>query len=594
MRCILVLIALALMGCGASDTVSLASEGTPLRLSRVVLYQNGLAHFERRGVSEEGVVDLRVPSSQVNDVLRSLTVVDGRRAAITGVRMLPAAENEDVTLRIGLATEGARDLRITYVTELPGFRPTYRVVVGDDRRVHVQGLAVVDNPTSEAWEDVALTLSTEVPLSFRFDLREGRHSFRPQFGSDGRLIQEAMPQLANAYVPPEGDHNPQGNVINFAYGLAQRSQPSGMSRAGVVVGEAPEPQQPEQPRPQQAQQEAEGSAATNALMAFEQRPEAAEGVFGSVDGFDLGRGESGLVPFVDRPTQGELAIVYKPAPNGTLSQLHPYRAVLFRNPSDAPLITGPVAIYAGERFVGDGVTGSVPARAHTFVPYAIERSISVRQSTEQAEDEVRATELVGGLLTVELRSVHRTRFALSATTEIAGRVFVFAPRLEGYEPRDLPRGSIRTPQGYYLEAPIGEDGTATIEFDLFRRRTTRVNIASDPDHNYVSALLTLLDQNEHVGRLRAIADRLVAIEEELATIAEDMDVEEGALQQRRDALDALRGVTSGGAVRARLAQAVAQGVAHIDALTGRSSELHGEQITLEQEWYGTLRALTVR
>lgn len=580
----LLVIVLFMSGCGANDTVSLASEGTPLRLSSVVLYQNGLAHFERRGVSEAGVVDLRVPSAQVNDVLRSLTVVDGRRAAITGVRLLPAEQGDDVTLRIGLATQGARDLRITYVTELPGFRPTYRVVVGDDRRVHVQGLAVVDNPTSEAWENVALTLSTEVPLSFRFDLREGRHAFRPQFGADGRLIRDEPVQVANVYVP-QNEANPQGSTINFAYGLAQRDQPTGTSRAGTMVGE--NPIEPQQPAP-------DGSPAMNALLAFEQRPEADEGVFGSVDGFDLGRNESGLVPFVDRRTQGELAIVYKPSPGGALSQTHPYRAVLFRNPTDAPLITGPVAIYAGERFVGDGVTGSVPARAHTFVPYAIERSVAVQQSTEQTEDEVHATELVGGLLTVELRAVHRTRFAIQSTTRIGERVFVFAPRVEGYEPRDLPRGSIRTPQGYYLEARLGEDGTSELVFDLFRRSSAEVNIAADPDHDYVSALLALLGQSEHVVRLRAIADRLVSIEETLETIAEDLRVERGALDERRQAVEALRAVAGGGAVRTRLAQAIAQGVAHIDALTRRSSALHGEQITLEQEWYGTLRALTVR
>ena len=42
-------IALTLTGCaGMRDTVQLASD-EPLRLSRIVLYENGLAHFERRG-----------------------------------------------------------------------------------------------------------------------------------------------------------------------------------------------------------------------------------------------------------------------------------------------------------------------------------------------------------------------------------------------------------------------------------------------------------------------------------------------------------------------------------------------------------------
>lgn len=578
-------------GCGSMrDTVTLESPGAPLRLSRVVLYQNGLAHFERRGRADSGTIDLLVPAAQVDDVLRTLTVVDGADAAITGVRMLPAQRDDDVTLRVGLATGGARDLRITYVTELPGFRPTYRLVVGDDGHVHVQGLAVVDNPTSEPWHDVGLTLSTEVPLSFRFDVREGRHAFRPRFGPDGHLVQEASVENPSAAIAMNAIPLSNGlSDVNVAYGMAQRDQPEMSNRAGNMIQRtvndvpAPNPSPPASANP----------SASNALLAFEQRPEESGGVFGSVSGFDLGRGESGLVPFVDRSTDGELALLFKPSPGGALSRTHPYRAVLFRNPTRAPLLTGPVAIYAGDRFVGDGVTGTVAARAHAFVPYALERSVTVQDTVEQTEDEVRATGLAGGVLSVELRSVHRHRFAITTTLPVHERIFVFAPAMEGFEPRALPEGAIRTSQGYFLPVHLDDDRTATVTFDLLRRATTRVNIAADPDHTYVPALLLLLQESPDVARLREITDRLTAIDEELSTLDEDLRVERGALDERRSALDALRTVSSGGAIRQQLAQAVAQGVGRIDALTRRSSELHAEQISLEQEWYGRLRALTV-
>lgn len=582
MRRSILLALVALAGCGAvRDTVTLATPGEPLRLSRVVLYQNGLAHFERRGRADGSTVDLRVPAAQVDDVLRTLTVVDGADATITGVRMLPADRDEDVILRVGLTSSGARDLRITYVTELPGFRPTYRLVVGDDRRVHVQGLAVVDNPTSEAWQDVALTLSTEVPLSFRFDVRDARRPHRPRFGPDGRLVHEEVeeaPEPRRANGPSE---------VNYAYGLAQQDQPEMSTRAGRMVREANVRAPSEPPPPAQA------PASTNALLAFEQRPEEEGGVFGSTEGFDLGRGESGLVPFVDTRTDGELALVFKPSPGGALSEAHPYRAVLFRNPTDAPLLTGPVAIYAGQRFVGDGVTGTVAGRAHAFVPYALERSVDVTQTVERAEAEVRATGLAGGVLEVELQSVHRVRFAVSSTRPIDRPLYVFAPAVEGFDPRALTPGTIRTPQGFFLPVTLGADGTATVTFDQLRRATARVNIASEPDHPYVAALLLLLQDDPTVTRLRAIVDRRTVVRRELGTLEEDLRVERAALEERRSALEALRQVASGGAVRSRLTQSVSQGVGRIDALARRASELHAEQISLDQEWYGLLRALTL-
>ena len=630
---------LLLAGCGAvRDTVSFAAPGEPLRLSRVVLYQNGLAHFERRGRADQGTVDLLVPAAQVDDVLRTLTVVDGAGAAttrvaprrdgvsapavggdeaapaqvpshrhsasllITGVRMLPAQSGDDVRLQVGLAAEGARDLRISYVTELPGFRPTYRLVVGEQGRVHVQALAVVDNPTSEPWQDVALTLSTEVPLSFRFDVREARTASRPRFGADGRLVREpAAPALGSLAAGPPSEldmANGPPSEVNMAYGMAQRGQPEMSTRAGRMVrnrvtNRPPPIPPPLIPPPPSAPPQGRPTDASSALLAFEDRASEEGGVFGSVEGFDLGRGESGLVPFVDGSTEGELALLYKPAPGGALSRTHPYRAVLFRNPSEAPLLTGPVAIYAGERFVGDGVTGTIAARAHAFVPFAIERSVAVEESVEETEAEIRATGLAGGVLEVELQSVHRRRFAVTSTRAGEARIFVFAPALEGFEPRRLPSGSIATPQGYFLPVAVDEQGAGAVVFDLLRRTRSRVNIAADPDHAYVSALLLLLGDDPMVERLRAIADRLTAVEEELETVGEDLRVEYEALEERRATLDALRNVASGGAIRRRLGQAVAQGVGRVDALAGRSSELSAERIALRQEWYGLLRALTV-
>lgn len=564
------------------STVRLAS-AAPLHLSRVVLYENGIAHYERTGQAEADAVDLVVPESQADDVLRSLTVVDGGAAAITGVRILPAAAEGDVTLRVGLAAEGARDLRVTYVTETPAWRPTYRLVVEDGGHVHVQGLAVIDNPTSEDWSDVALTLSTEVPLSFRFDLREARTSYRPRFGSDGHLVrdEEALPPPSVLDVPALGP-----SEVNVAYALAQRSQPEMSTRAGTRVG-APVASGDGTP------DTGDDDSSRSALLAFEDRPEAEGGIFGSVEGFDLGRGESGLVPFVDASTEGSLAVVFKPSPGGALSQEHPYRAVLFQSPADAALLTGPVTIYAGDRFVGDGVTGAIAAHAHAFVPYAIERSVRVEACTEDAEDEIRATALAGGVLTVELRSVHRERVVMTASTAIDVPAYAFVAALPGHEPRTLPEGAIATGQGWFLPVTLGEDGRGEVSLDLVRRTTTQVNLAATPGHPYVSALLAWLPASAETARLREIADRLVSIHHELETTSEDLAVERSALDERRSALEALAGIGSGAAVRARLAASVATGVAHVDALASREALLRAETIGLGEEWYALLRGLTV-
>jgi hypothetical protein len=47
-----------------------------LDVRRVVLYQNGVGYFERRGTVKGDSVRLRIRPHQIADVLKSLTVVD--------------------------------------------------------------------------------------------------------------------------------------------------------------------------------------------------------------------------------------------------------------------------------------------------------------------------------------------------------------------------------------------------------------------------------------------------------------------------------------------------------------------------------------
>jgi hypothetical protein len=49
---------------------------SPLALNRVVLYRNGIGYFERQGTVEGNLLTLKVRKDQVNDLLKSLTVVD--------------------------------------------------------------------------------------------------------------------------------------------------------------------------------------------------------------------------------------------------------------------------------------------------------------------------------------------------------------------------------------------------------------------------------------------------------------------------------------------------------------------------------------
>src|SRR3990170_4159671 len=72
--------------------VAAAEEAVPLPVRKVVLYKNGMGYFEHLGeVREAQSVEIVLPASQLNDVLKSLTVIDLGRGQVAGVTYDSAA-----------------------------------------------------------------------------------------------------------------------------------------------------------------------------------------------------------------------------------------------------------------------------------------------------------------------------------------------------------------------------------------------------------------------------------------------------------------------------------------------------------------------
>jgi hypothetical protein len=92
----------------------------------------------------------------------------------TSVRVLEKDVNEEVGKYLGLiastrdqdvrrmtistAGDGERDLLVSYISEVPVWKSTYRIVVPKDGKPLLQGWAIVDNTVGEDWKNVELSL----------------------------------------------------------------------------------------------------------------------------------------------------------------------------------------------------------------------------------------------------------------------------------------------------------------------------------------------------------------------------------------------------------------------------------------------------
>ena len=271
----------------ARASTSDASEKLPVR--RVVLYKNGVGYFEHLGqVSGNQDVHIDFTSAQLNDVLKSLTVLDLSGGRITGVDynseaplarrlatlrlalgekptqseflgalrgatievrsgnsgpitgkllsverrtrsnttftvetdeislitdsgevrsvdlnpatsvrildrdlqievgkylgLVAAARDQDVR-RMSISTTGAgeRNLYVSYISEVPIWKTTYRIVLSNkaEKKPLLQGWAIIDNTVGEDWNNVELSLVAGAPHSFIQQLSEPYYGRRP-------------------------------------------------------------------------------------------------------------------------------------------------------------------------------------------------------------------------------------------------------------------------------------------------------------------------------------------------------------------------------------------------------------------------------
>ena len=77
---------LALAGCNVDRAAYPTADGG-LALTRVVLYRNGIGYFERVGEVDGDVLSIKVRKDQVNDLLKSLTVVEAEGGKAVSISM---------------------------------------------------------------------------------------------------------------------------------------------------------------------------------------------------------------------------------------------------------------------------------------------------------------------------------------------------------------------------------------------------------------------------------------------------------------------------------------------------------------------------
>jgi len=602
-----------------------------LKVSRAVLYQNGIGYFERQGKVKGDQIKLRILPDQIADVLKSLTVVDlnsgravnvalpvektqhrrlaalppqvrqgggmmaiaqafrgaqarvGARGSsgagrIVGVesfggenaewrlailrddgtlqsfdmKQVHTLQIKDRTLEVGLrkaldvaldegswkpvelvvhlAGESPHDLLVSYVVEMPTWKPAYRVVLGKEGREGLlQGWAVVDNVSGEDWDKVQLALTAGTPLTFTYDLYRPRYVRRPDLSPPEEAMAEAPPPPTGGAAPVEEQLEEKAKEeaapVTEAErrdrwagkkGKRKRRGPARVSRPPAPKTSADYDGEPEAPPPPPRM--------TNELLEKSFTALVSGTRIGSLFRYDIEKPvtikdrQSALVSILNKKVPAEDVLLYRM----DTAKTSPYRTVRLTNTTGYIIEQGPVSIFKEGSFMGEAVGGQVEAGTSTFIPYSVDARVVVALEDRTAEEGARLLKIYNGKIVCEVKQVATHKYTIHNRSGEEATLYVQRRHRTGWKLTQPTEGLLVEKEHYFVPIKLASKGKTEVEVKEETPVRRWVGISSqlareaialylqDPgaDVKARGALKEALDLQDQIGTLDRELERL--------------------------------------------------------------------------------------
>jgi len=574
-----------------------------LPVTRVVLYRNGVGYFERAGEFNAGELEFEVRNRDVGDFLSSLTAVERDGGAVTSVSFSipdPASESVDwasagtreeiqarqmaqrlsqaqaeedeqdelVGVTIRFDEDTSHDVMVSYVVGAPIWRPTYRVVVSDDEAL-LQAWAVIQNVSGENWEDIRLSLTTGAPIAFRSDLGVPITPTRPLFTDRGERI-TAVPQGTTAYnldaapaPPPAPAAMRLGSRLNRSLGAIGRERER--SGSGLAAAPASEPASDEDDVGIVALEQSGRSRASAAALN--------DGVtqYHLNERVTVPDGGSTMVAILSERIPGELIHMFSPNGGVPDSRTHPFRGVRLVNETGAALERGGLSIYGEGTFLGQGILAPLPNEARTFVPFAVDRSLSVSTQMQRENVAGRLVRIANGRITVERFSQRTVTYTVRNGSAEPTRLYVRHQPMSGAQYRERPEGVEESPEGDLI--PIGAAANTTTELAVVERTPVRRTVdflhpsAAEAVGLYLSGEAVDAAAGTALREAMEIREALQTVTREVRQATETRRQLQNSAEQTRNNLEVIRTNNRAGDLRQRLTRRLGELDEQIAALT---------------------------
>lgn len=346
------------------------------------------------------------------------------QAALTAVAL--HRDDAHKSVQLDFRGEGERFVQVGYVREMPVWKTSYRLVVGDDGNAELQGWAIFDNPTAMDLEDIAVTFVAGQPVSFITSLYEAVYVQRHRVG----------PPVATSAAP-----------ASFDAGFALAAPPSPVMAAPMAEMESSQLDFAARSSIMDAGVEAMASG-TQSGVTFQ---------YAVDEPVTVGRFESAMIPIVQQDIPAQSLSIFDPERRSD----NPLRAVLLHNDTGLHLAAGTVTIFEDGSFTGTALMNDVLPEQDALLAYAADLAVTVSRSVRSQPERVLSMRIMDGVLLSEVHLRYTTRYEISGDVPASRLVAIEHLRNSGYElvsPADP--APLTTGRTYRFGVLLGADGEA--------------------------------------------------------------------------------------------------------------------------------------
>ncbi len=339
-------------------------------------------------------------------------------------------------LTLNALGQGQRQLLVSYISEVPVWKSTYRIVFprasGESANAILQGWAVVDNTVGADWDNVQLSLVAGAPQSFIQPLSQPLYTRRPEIPI--ATSEQTTPQTHEAAETINGALNapaPSGGPISLngrnmaklemmsdsaasesvtvSAGVAAPA-PSGSSFHGTAGGMGGGVY-----RPSDAIQE--GDVSTNAFDDFFE--------YSLAQPVTIHKNESAMVPILQQDLPAEHVTLWSP------SQNPPLRAVWLENKSKLTLDSGSFSIFESGEFAGEGLLDPIHPGEKRLLSYAVDQAVKVHRGGLADTRTLHHIAMHQGVLVETTSEVSESTYTVTNGADEARTVILEHPRKPG-------------------------------------------------------------------------------------------------------------------------------------------------------------------